>query len=117
MAAGRDPGSTVVGSCARADRATNAVLAAIADAAALVWRQTRADLGIRLAWVAAVGLLLVISDHLYGGATSFMRAGTGSYVLGVTVLLGASRIPLAVLAPPVAGLSALTVGSELVKAG
>jgi hypothetical protein len=30
----------------------------------------RADLGTRLAWLAAVGLLLVISDHVYGGTTS-----------------------------------------------
>jgi hypothetical protein len=93
-----------------------AVLLLVAAAAALAWRRTQADLGTRLAWAAAVGLLLVISENVYGGATSFMRAGTESYVLGLTVLLGTRHMVLVALTPPIGVLATLTVGSELVKA-
>lgn len=93
-----------------------AVLALVGVAAALAWRHTRAGLGIRLAWLGATGVLLVISEYIYAGATSFMRAGTDSYLLGLTMLLGASRMPLPLLVPPVAGLGALTLGLELARA-
>lgn len=92
-----------------------AVLVLVAVAASMVWRHSRTDLGVRLAWIGAVVLLFVISEHVYAGATAFMRAGTESYVLGVVLILGAER--RRVLLPAAIGaITALTISSELIKA-
>jgi hypothetical protein len=93
-----------------------AALVLVAGAAALAWRHTRADLGVRLAWAISAVLLLVLSEHVYAGATSFMRAGTESYLLGLAVLLGTRRVSLTLMAAPVSTLTVLTVVTELVKA-
>lgn len=94
-----------------------AVLLLVVVAASMAWQHSRTDLGVRLAWIGAVVLLLVISEYVYAGATAFMRAGTESYVLGVAVILGAERrrVPLP-LPSAVGALTALTISVELIKA-
>jgi hypothetical protein len=96
------------------------VLLAVVAAASL--RRSTAPASIRVAWLASVGFLALVTPYVWGGATSFMRAGAETWVLGVTVVLSAERLAAPVEAlrrlVPVgwAGVLALTTASELAKA-
>lgn len=94
-----------------------ALLVVVAALSAMAWRRSTAILGARLAWVTSTALLLVISEHVYDGATSFMRAGTESYVVGLVVVLGSNLSAASLLVPATGVVTVATVAAELVKAG
>jgi hypothetical protein len=93
-----------------------ALLIGVAALTAIAWRRSKAPLAVRLAWLGSVALLMFLSAFVVEGATSFMRAGAESYVLGLVIVLGADLSFDWLLVPSVGALAALTVGSELVKA-
>jgi hypothetical protein len=92
-----------------------ALVVGLAIVAGLAWRRSQIDPGVKLAWMAAVVLMLLISEHVYAGATSFMRAGTESGLLGVAMVLGARPHRHAFIGPAAVALTALTVVGEVVK--
>jgi hypothetical protein len=94
-----------------------ALLVVIGVLAFMAWCRTRADLGIRIGWALATTMLLVISEHVDHGATSFMRAGVESALLGLTLILGADlavrRVQM--LVTGVGGISLMTLASQIIK--
>lgn len=84
--------------------------------AAMTWRRSAAPLGIRVSWIVSVIVLLLLSENVYDGATSFMRGGVDSYLLGLLVILGSDRALTSLLVPSVTAVSGLTIASELAKA-
>ena len=69
----------------------------------------------RVAWVPSVIVVITLNAFLWSGATAFMRAGTEAYLMSALVILGSRPRFATFVAPPVAGLWLLTVGSQLGK--
>lgn len=59
--------------------------------AAAAWRSTAAPLAVRIAWVPAALLVLLLNDYQWSGATAFLRGTTEAGLLSIIVLLGATR--------------------------
>jgi hypothetical protein len=66
-------------------------LLALVGLAAAAWRSTAAPLAIRIAWVPAALLVVLLNDYQWSGATAFLRGTTEAGLLSIIVLLGATR--------------------------
>lgn len=66
-------------------------LLALVGLAAAAWRSTAAPLAVRIAWVPAALLVLLLNDYQWSGATAFLRGTTEAGLLSILVLLGATR--------------------------
>ncbi|MEZ5183446.1 MAG: hypothetical protein R2702_16460 [Acidimicrobiales bacterium] len=64
------------------------LLALLASAAAS-WRRSAAPLQVRIAWVPAAALVLVLNDYQWSGATAFLRGATEAGLLSTLIVLGA----------------------------
>ncbi|MCW2547737.1 MAG: hypothetical protein JWN96_2197 [Mycobacterium sp.] len=92
------------------------ILLAVIVVAGLVMRETTIPFAERVAWVPAVVVVITLNAFLWSGATAFMRAGSEAYLMSALVILGARPRYATLVAPPVAGLWLLTVGSQFSKA-
>jgi hypothetical protein len=59
-------------------------------AAAVSWRRTAAPFEVRLAWIPATVLVLLLNDYQWSGATAFLRGATEAGILSTLVVLGGS---------------------------
>lgn len=57
--------------------------------AAACWRSTTAPLHVRIAWIPAALLVLLLNDYQWSGATAFLRGTTEAGLLSTLVVLGA----------------------------
>lgn len=63
----------------------------VCAAAGWSWLRTRATWTERVAWVGAVGVVLLLNAYLWSGATAFLRASTEAGVLSALVVMGSGR--------------------------
>ena len=57
--------------------------------AAASWRTTTAPLHVRIAWIPAAVLVLLLNDYQWSGATAFLRGSTEAGLLSTILVLGA----------------------------
>lgn len=91
-------------------------LIALIAAAALMIRD--ASTPQRWAWVAAVGVVVVLNAYLWSGATAFMRASTEAGILSIAILMRAPSLRPKTLAMLASGLGAgwfLTAAAQIAK--
>jgi hypothetical protein len=69
-------------------------LVALLGLAAASWRSTVAPLHVRIAWIPAAALVLLLNAYQWSGATAFLRGSTEAGILSILVVLGASRAAL-----------------------
>lgn len=62
---------------------------ALATTSAWAWRRSHAPFEIRLAWLPAAAVVLLLNDYQWSGATAFLRASTEAGLLATAVVLGA----------------------------
>jgi hypothetical protein len=93
-------------------------LVALLAVAGAVWQRSEAPLAERVAWIPAVGVIVVLNAYLWSGATAFMRAATEAGLLSILVILGSKRERLVALAGVgLGGLWLLTAASQVAKLG
>jgi hypothetical protein len=93
-------------------------LVALLALAGTLWARSAAPLHERVAWVFAVGVIVVLNAYLWSGATAFMRAATEAGLLSILVILGSRRERLVALAAiGLSGLWLLTAASQVAKLG
>ena len=66
-------------------------LVALLAVAAWAWRRSIAPLSERVAWIGAVGVVLLLNAYLWSGATAFMRASTEAGLLSILLVLAARQ--------------------------
>lgn len=91
------------------------ILLGVIVVAGLALRSSTIPFSERVAWVPSVIVVITLNAFLWSGATAFMRAGSEAYLLSVLVILGNRSRYATLVAPPVAGLWLLTIGSQLGK--
>jgi hypothetical protein len=91
------------------------ILLGVVVIAGLTLRGSSIPFAERVAWVPAVLVVITLNAFLWSGATAFMRAGSEAYLMSALIILGSPRRFATLVAPPVAGLWLLTVGSQLGK--
>ena len=70
----------------------------------------------QLAWLGAVGVVLLLNAYLWSGATAFMRAATEAGLLSILLLVRQAPVRLLVLAGAgLGGLWLLTAVAQLSK--
>lgn len=93
-------------------------LVALLAAAVWAWNRSAASWPELVAFVPAVGVVLLLNAYLWSGATAFVRASTEAGLLAIVILLGAPghrTLPLVGLA--LTGMWALTALAQLSKLG
>jgi hypothetical protein len=91
-----------------------ALLASVGLVATVYWRRSNAPLHERLAFILALGVVIMQSGYSWPDATSFLRVGTEYWVLGVLTALGVENMrALGVLAAPAAGLWVVAATSRV----
>jgi hypothetical protein len=91
-------------------------LVSLLGLAASVWRRSVAPMEVRLGWVAATVLVLLLNAYQWSGATAFLRGATEAGLLSALVILAGSR--RAVCFALVGGLAILwmaSAGAQLAK--
>lgn len=63
-------------------------LLALLAVAAVCWRRSTAPLHVRIAWLPAAALVLLLNDYQWSGATAFLRGATEAGLLSTVVVLG-----------------------------
>jgi hypothetical protein len=91
------------------------ILLGVVIVAGLALRGSTIPFAERVAWVPSVIVVLTLNAFLWSGATAFMRAGSEAYLMSALIILGNRDRYATLVAPPVAGLWLLTVGSQLGK--
>lgn len=69
-------------------------LAALLGLAAWCWRTTTAPLAVRIAWVPAAALVLLLNAYQWSGATAFLRGSTEAGLLSIVIVLAAGPVAL-----------------------
>jgi hypothetical protein len=92
-----------------------AILLGVIAVAGLALRGTTIPFAERVAWVPSLIVVITLNAFLWSGATAFMRAGSEAYLMSALIILGSRSRYATLVAPPVAGLWLLTVGSQLGK--
>ena len=86
--------------------------------AAACWRRTGAPLEVRLAWIPATVLVLLLNDYQWSGATAFLRGATEAGILSTLVVLGGSaRATRVVMGTALAVVWVASAAAQVAKLG